>query len=95
MADIANSVMNVTNKITWTFSNKRYNPFMLNGPPSQWFQIAIVRIEYIGSAHTEADLKTLFATASQHLLGDQLIVFAETIPRRKISLKNRYYIHTD
>jgi transposase len=47
----------------------------------------IARIEHIGSAHTEADLKTLIAVAKQRLLGDQLSLFAETVQPLKISLK--------
>ena len=47
----------------------------------------IIKIDHIGSAHTEADLKTLLALARQRLLGDQLSLFAETVSPLKISLK--------
>lgn len=46
----------------------------------------IVRIEHIGSAHTEADLETLLALARQRLRGAQLSLFTESKPL-KISLK--------
>jgi hypothetical protein len=39
----------------------------------------IVRIEHIGSAHTEVELKTLLALAKQRLIGDQLSLFAEAV----------------
>jgi hypothetical protein len=39
----------------------------------------ITGIEHIGSAHSEAELETLLALARQHLRGDQLSLFAETI----------------
>jgi hypothetical protein len=47
----------------------------------------IIKIDHIGSAHTEADLKTLLALARQRLHGDQLSLFAETVSPLKISLK--------
>ena len=47
----------------------------------------IVRIEHIGSAHTEEELKILLALAKQRLIGDQLRLFAETVSPLKISLK--------
>jgi len=47
----------------------------------------IVRIDHIGSAHTEAELKTLLALAKQRLLGNQLSLFPEIISPLKISLK--------
>lgn len=47
----------------------------------------IIKINHIGSAHTESDLKTLLALARQRLLGDQLSLFAEIVPPLKISLK--------
>ena len=46
----------------------------------------IVRIEHIGSTHTEADLETLLALARQRLRGAQLSLFTESKPL-KISLK--------
>jgi len=47
----------------------------------------IIRIEHIGSAHTEADLENLLALAKQRLHGTQLILFSETVSPLKISLK--------
>jgi len=47
----------------------------------------IVRIEHIGSAHTEADLETLLALARQRILGAQLSLLTEPAPPLKISLK--------
>src|SRR4030042_3495884 len=47
----------------------------------------IVRIEHIGSAHTEAELESLVALARQHLRGDQLSLFAEPVSPLKIILK--------
>jgi len=47
----------------------------------------IVRIEHIGSAHTEADIENLLTLARQRLRGTQLILFPETISPLKISLK--------
>jgi hypothetical protein len=47
----------------------------------------IIKIDHIGSAHIESDLKTLLALARQRLIGDQLNLFAETVPPLKISLK--------
>ena len=47
----------------------------------------IVRIEHIGSAHNETDLKTLLAIANQRLRGSQLNLFAESVSPLKISLK--------
>ena len=47
----------------------------------------IIRIEHIGSAHTEDDLKTLIALAKQRLRGSQLSLFAESASPLKISLK--------
>ena len=47
----------------------------------------IVRINHIGSAHTEADLKNLLALAKQRLHGTQLILLPETVSPLKISLK--------
>jgi hypothetical protein len=46
----------------------------------------IVRIEHIGSAHTEADLGTLMALARQQLLGAQLSLFTDATSF-KITLK--------
>jgi len=47
----------------------------------------IVKIDHIGSAHTEADLETLLALARQRLRGAQLSLFTETVSPLKISLK--------
>ncbi len=47
----------------------------------------IVRIEHIGSAHTEEDLSTLIALAKQRLLGGQQSLFTENASPLKISLK--------
>lgn len=47
----------------------------------------IVRIDHIGSSHTEAELETLIALAKKRLLGPQLRLFTETGPSLKISLK--------
>jgi hypothetical protein len=47
----------------------------------------IVRIDHIGSAHTEADLETLLALARHRLRGAQLSLFTETVSPLKISLK--------
>ena len=47
----------------------------------------IVRIEHIGSAHTEVDLETLLALARQRILGAQLSLLTEPAPPLKISLK--------
>jgi len=46
----------------------------------------IVRIEHIGSAHTEADLETLLALARQRLRGAQLSLFTEPASPLKIRL---------
>lgn len=46
----------------------------------------IIRIEHIGSAHTEADLEILMALARQKLLGAQLSLFTD-FPPLKIILK--------
>jgi len=47
----------------------------------------IVRIDHIGSAHTEEDLSTLIALAKQRLLGGQQSLFTENTSPLKISLK--------
>lgn len=47
----------------------------------------IVQIDHVGSAHNEAELKTLLALARKRLLGPQLRLFTETVPSLKISLK--------
>ena len=47
----------------------------------------IIRIDHIGSAHTETELQTLLALAKERLLGDQLSLFTETVLPLKISLK--------
>jgi hypothetical protein len=47
----------------------------------------IVRIEHIGSAHTEAELESLLVLAKHRLLGPQLNLFSEPVPPFKISLK--------
>jgi len=47
----------------------------------------IVRIEHIGSAHTEVELESLLLLAKQRLRGDQLSLFAEPVSPLKISLK--------
>lgn len=47
----------------------------------------IVRIDHIGSSHTEAELETLITLARKRLLGPQLRMFTETDPSLKISLK--------
>jgi len=47
----------------------------------------IIKIDHIGSAHTEADLKILLALAKQRLVGNQISMFVETAPTLKISLK--------
>ena len=47
----------------------------------------IIKIDHIGSAHTEADLETLLALARQRLRGAQLSLFTETVSPLKISLK--------
>lgn len=49
----------------------------------------IVRIDHIGSAHTEDDLKTLLALAKDRLHGPQLSLFTETALPLKISLKQQ------
>ncbi len=47
----------------------------------------IVRIDHIGSAHTEVDLATLLALAKKRLLGGQQSLFKEDLPPLRISLK--------
>ncbi len=47
----------------------------------------IVKIEHIGSAHTDEDLDTLLAVAKQRLLGDQRSLFEENFSPLKINLK--------
>jgi hypothetical protein len=47
----------------------------------------IIRIEHIGSAHSEAELETLLALAKQRLRGDQLSLFVEPVSPLKISIK--------
>jgi len=47
----------------------------------------IVRIEHIGSAHTQTELESLLALARQHMRGDQLSLFAEPVSPLKIVLK--------
>jgi Transposase DDE domain len=47
----------------------------------------IVRIDHIGSAHTEEDLETLIVLARKRLVGAQLSLFTETVSPLKISLK--------
>jgi transposase len=47
----------------------------------------IVRIDHIGSAHNEVELKTLLVLAKQRLHGSQLSLFPETASPLKISLK--------
>jgi len=45
----------------------------------------IVRIEHIGSSHTEAELETLLTLARQRLRGSQLSLFKDTVSPLKIS----------
>src|SRR3989344_462905 len=47
----------------------------------------IVRIDHIGSAHTQEDLSTLTALAKQRLLGGQQSLLTEKTSQLKISLK--------
>ena len=47
----------------------------------------IIRIEHIGSAHTEAELESLLLLARQRLRGAQLSLFSEPVLPLKISLK--------
>jgi transposase len=47
----------------------------------------IVRIEHIGSSHTEAELETLLTLARQRLRGAQISLFKDTGSPLKISLK--------
>lgn len=47
----------------------------------------IVRIDHVGSAHNEVELKTLLALAKQRLRGSQLSLFPGTVSPLKISLK--------
>jgi len=47
----------------------------------------IVRIEHIGSAHTEAELESLLSLAKHRLRGAQLSLFSEPVLPLKISLK--------
>lgn len=47
----------------------------------------IVRIDHIGSSHTEGELETLLALARQRLNGSQLSLFKDTISPLRVSLK--------
>ena len=47
----------------------------------------IVRIEHIGSSHTEVELETLLTLARQRLRGSQISLFEDTASPLKISLK--------
>ena len=47
----------------------------------------IIRIDHIGSSHTEAELDTLLAVAKQRLHGSQLSLFKDKNAPLKISLK--------
>lgn len=47
----------------------------------------IVRIDHIGSAHTQADLETLLVLAKKRLLGGQQDLFKETVSSLKINLR--------
>jgi hypothetical protein len=47
----------------------------------------IIRIEHIGSAHTEAEIETLLTLAKQRLRGSQLSLFKENSLPLRISLK--------
>ena len=49
----------------------------------------IVKIDHIGSARTQDELKTLLAIAKERLSGPQLSLFPETIPPLKIRLKQQ------
>lgn len=49
----------------------------------------IVRIDHIGSAHTQDELKTLIDLAEERLHGSQLRLFPEAIPPLKICLKQQ------
>jgi hypothetical protein len=48
----------------------------------------IIRLEHIGSAHTQAELETLLTIARQRLRGSQLVLFGDTSSPLKISLKS-------
>jgi transposase len=50
----------------------------------------IIRIEHIGSAHTEAELETLIAIAKQRLRGSQQSLFKEYSLSMKIILKESF-----
>ena len=52
----------------------------------------IIRIEHIGSAHTEAELETLIALAKQHLRGSQLSLFKDNGPLRIILRESVSYL---
>src|SRR4030065_2628544 len=47
----------------------------------------IVRIEHIGSSHTEVELETLLTLSRQRLRGSQISLFEDTASPLKISLK--------
>ena len=47
----------------------------------------VIRIDHIGSSHTETELETLLALARQRLHGSQLSLFKDKNSPLKISLK--------